>query len=49
MRHLLVVDEEGRLVGVVSIRDFMRDEVLAYLGFKAWQPPDYGQPEFMSL
>jgi CBS domain-containing protein len=49
VRHLLVVDEEGRLVGVVSIRDFMRDEVLAYLGFKAWQPPDYGQPEFMSL
>jgi CBS domain-containing protein len=49
VRHLLVVDEEGRLVGVVSIRDFMRDEVLAYLGFKAWQPSDYGQPEFMSL
>jgi CBS domain-containing protein len=49
VRHLLVVDREGRLVGVVSIRDFMRDEVLAYLGFKAWQPPDYGQPEFMSL
>jgi CBS domain-containing protein len=49
VRHLLVVDEEGRLVGIVSIRDFMRDEVLAYLGFKAWQPPDYGQPEFMSL
>jgi CBS domain-containing protein len=49
VRHLLVVDEEGRLVGVVSIRDFMRDEVLAYLGFKAWQPPDYGQSEFMSL
>jgi Predicted transcriptional regulator, contains C-terminal CBS domains len=49
VRHLLVVDKERRLVGVVSIRDFMRDEVLAYLGFKAWQPPDYGQPEFMSL
>jgi CBS-domain-containing membrane protein len=49
VRHLLVVDGEGRLVGVVSIRDFMRDDVLAYLGFKAWQPPDYGQPEFMSL
>ncbi len=49
VRHLLVVDKEGRLVGVVSIRDFMRDDVLAYLGFKAWQPPDYGQPEFMSL
>jgi CBS domain-containing protein len=49
VRHLLVVDREGLLVGVVSIRDFMRDDVLAYLGFKAWQPPDYGQPEFMSL
>ncbi|MFP3192852.1 MAG: CBS domain-containing protein, partial [Thermoproteus sp.] len=24
VRHLLVVDREGRLVGVVSIRDFMR-------------------------
>jgi len=49
VRHLLVVDKERRLVGVVSIRDFMRDDVLSYLGFKAWQPPDYGQPEFMSL
>ena len=49
VRHLLVVDKERRLVGVVSIRDFMRDDVLAYLGFKAWQPSDYGQPEFMSL
>jgi len=49
VRHLLVVDKEGRLVGVVSIRDFMRDDVLSYLGFKAWQPPDYGQPEFISL
>jgi len=49
VRHLLVVDKEGRLVGVVSIRDFVRDDVLSYLGFKAWQPPDYGQPEFMSL
>jgi CBS domain-containing protein len=49
VRHLLVVDKEGRLVGVVSIRDFMRDDVLSYLGFKAWQPPDFGQPEFMSL
>jgi Predicted transcriptional regulator, contains C-terminal CBS domains len=49
VRHLLVVDKEGRLVGVVSIRDFMRDDVLSYLGFKAWQPSDHGQPEFMSL
>lgn len=49
VRHLLVVDKEGRFVGVVSIRDFMRDDVLAYLGFQAWQPPDYEQPEFMSL
>jgi CBS domain-containing protein len=49
VRHLLMVDKERRLVGVVSIRDFMRDDVLSYLGFKAWQPPDYGQPEFMSL
>jgi len=49
VRHLLVVDKERRLVGVVSIRDFMRDDVLAYLGFKAWQPSDYSQPEFMSL
>ena len=49
VRHLLVVNKEGQLVGVVSIRDFMRDDVLSYLGFKAWQPPDYGQPEFMSL
>lgn len=49
VQHLLVVDKERRLVGVVSIRDFMRDDMLAYLGFKAWQPSDYGQPEFMSL
>lgn len=49
LRHILVVDKEGRLLGVLSIRDFMRDDVLSYLGFQAWQPPDYGQPEFMSL
>ncbi len=49
IRHLLVVNKEGKLAGVLSIRDFMRDEVLSYLGFQAWQPPDYDKPEFMSL
>ncbi|ACB39559.1 CBS domain-containing protein [Pyrobaculum neutrophilum] len=49
VRHVLVVDRDGRLIGVLSIRDFMREDVLAYIGFQAWQPPDVGGPEIMSL
>jgi len=31
VRHLLVVDKEGRLVGVLSIRDFIEDKALKAL------------------
>jgi len=39
VRHLLVVDKEGRLVGVLSIRDFIEDKALKTLGDKVWWPP----------
>jgi len=39
VRHLLVVDKEGKLVGVLSIRDFLEDAALRALGDKVWWPP----------
>ena len=39
VRHLLVVDKEGKLVGVLSIRDFLEDAALKALGDKVWWPP----------
>ncbi|MEM4509378.1 MAG: CBS domain-containing protein [Pyrobaculum sp.] len=38
VRHLIVVDEGGRLVGVLSIRDFLEDQVLKNLGERVWWP-----------
>ncbi|MEM0370150.1 MAG: CBS domain-containing protein [Pyrobaculum sp.] len=38
VRHLIVVDEGGRLVGVISIRDFLEDQVLKNLGERVWWP-----------
>ena len=39
VRHLLVVDKEGKLVGVLSTRDFLEDAALRALGDKVWWPP----------
>jgi len=39
IRHLLVIDREGKLVGVLSIRDLLEDEALKALGDKVWWPP----------
>lgn len=38
IRHLLVVDSEGRLAGVLSIRDFLEDHALKTLGDRVWWP-----------
>ncbi|MEM4891766.1 MAG: CBS domain-containing protein, partial [Pyrobaculum sp.] len=38
VRHLIVVDEGGRLAGVLSIRDFLEDQVLKNLGERVWWP-----------
>ena len=38
-RHILVVDDAGRLVGVVSIRDLVEDRALKAIGDKVWWPP----------
>ncbi len=38
VRHLIVVDEGGRLVGVLSIRDFTEDWALKELSGKVWWP-----------
>ncbi|MEM1837313.1 MAG: CBS domain-containing protein [Pyrobaculum sp.] len=38
VRHLIVVDEGGKLAGVLSIRDFLEDQVLKNLGERVWWP-----------
>jgi Predicted transcriptional regulator, contains C-terminal CBS domains len=38
-RHILVVDDAGKLVGVVSIRDLIEDRALKSIGDKVWWPP----------
>jgi CBS domain-containing protein len=38
-RHILVVDDAGKLVGVVSIRDLIEDKALKSIGDKVWWPP----------
>jgi len=38
-RHILVVDDAGKLVGVVSIRDLIEDRALKSIGDKLWWPP----------
>jgi len=39
VRHLLVVDKEGRLVGVLSIRDLLEDEALKALAERVFWVP----------
>ncbi|MEL9990648.1 MAG: CBS domain-containing protein [Thermoproteus sp.] len=39
VRHLIVVDEKGRAVGVISIRDLLEDRALRSLGDRVWWPP----------
>ncbi len=38
-RHILVVDDAGKLVGVVSIRDLVEDRALKLIGDRVWWPP----------
>ena len=38
-RHILVVDDAGKLVGVVSIRDLVEDRALKSIGDRVWGPP----------
>jgi CBS domain-containing protein len=38
-RHILVVDDAGKLVGVVSIRDLVEDRALKAIGDRVWWPP----------
>jgi len=38
-RHILVVDDAGELVGVVSIRDLVEDKALKSIGDRVWWPP----------
>jgi CBS domain-containing protein len=38
-RHILVVDDAGKLVGVVSIRDLLEDRALKAIGDRVWWPP----------
>ncbi len=38
-RHILVVDDAGKLVGVVSIRDLVEDRALKSIGDRVWWPP----------
>ena len=38
-RHILVVDDASKLVGVVSIRDLVEDRALKSIGDRVWWPP----------
>jgi len=38
-RHILVVDDAGKLVGVVSIRDLIEDRALKSIGDRVWWSP----------
>jgi CBS domain-containing protein len=38
-RHILVVDDAGKLVGVVPIRDLIEDRALKRIGDRVWWPP----------
>jgi len=42
-RHILVVDDVGRLVGVVSIRDLVEDRALRAIGDRVWRLPQEGR------
>ncbi|CCC81751.1 CBS domain-containing protein [Thermoproteus tenax] len=39
IRHLVLVNNDGTLAGVISIRDLLEDVALKYLGDKVWWPP----------
>ncbi|MFN7106560.1 MAG: CBS domain-containing protein, partial [Pyrobaculum sp.] len=38
VRHLIVVDDMGKIVGVLSIRDLLEDKALKSLGDRVWWP-----------
>ncbi len=39
VRHLIIVDLDGKVKGVISIRDFLEDKALKALGERVWWPP----------
>lgn len=39
VRHLIVVDKDGKVAGVISIRDLLEDKALKALGDRVWWPP----------
>ncbi|ACB39365.1 CBS domain-containing protein [Pyrobaculum neutrophilum] len=39
VRHVVVVNEDGTVAGVLSIRDLVEDRALKTLGDRAWWPP----------
>lgn len=39
IRHILVMDNEGKLKGVVSIRDLVEDKAIVEAWKHAWYPP----------
>ncbi|MCU7786740.1 CBS domain-containing protein [Pyrobaculum sp. 3827-6] len=39
IRHVVVLNDDGTLAGVVSIRDLIEDKALKAIGEKVWWPP----------
>jgi len=39
VRHLIIVGEDGSLIGVLSMRDLLEDMALKHLGERVWWPP----------
>lgn len=39
IRHIIVVNEDGTIAGVLSIRDIVEDRALKAIGDKIWWPP----------
>ncbi|MFB6490587.1 MAG: CBS domain-containing protein [Thermoproteus sp. AZ2] len=44
IRHVLVVDDEGRLKGVVSVRDMIEDRAIVEAWKHAWPTTDFESP-----
>lgn len=44
IRHVLVVDDEGKLKGVVSVRDMIEDRAIVEAWKHAWPTTDFESP-----